>query len=537
MAPGRVGDRPGRRSGAMGVAEVDGPPRNCANALVRELAERRNGRLRQSLRHTPIFTSAVFTAVRVRSSGRARVVVQPESVPDRGPLDLRLQILAFSGWESSDLEAAHSVSSMTSERINRRVIEVVTARMREVPVLVLQGPRSVGKSTVLHQIAQASGAQVLNLDVPAVRRSVLADPSQFVEGPDTAFIDEYQRVPDILDAIKVEVDADFRPGRFLLAGSTRFDALPRSTQALTGRVHFVSILPFSQGELAGVREDFLDIAVTDPQRLATGLGDRLTREEYAELICRGGMPIAVRSPQGRNRWFDDYATSSLERDIAAITSLRRGAELPALFTRLASQTGQVLNVSAAARAVGLDVTTAASYVTLLEHLFLLHRLPAWGRTLRARATASPKLHLTDSGLAARLLRITPARLARLDPASLTEFGHLLESFVVGELLKQASWSEHATTLGHWRTHDGQEVDLILERGDGAVTGFEVKAGRDVQRNDARGLVALRDTLGQQFTAGIVLTTGDTAYRLDDRIYVVPIHHLWAPTPPSRKRRG
>ncbi len=248
------------------------------------------------------------------------------------------------------------------------------------------------------------------------------------------------------------------------------------------------------------------------------------------------MPIAVRSPQSRSRWFDDYATSSLERDVTAITSLRRGAELPALFTRLASQTGQVLNVSSAARAVGLDVTTASSYVTLLEHLFLLHRLPAWGRTLRARAAASPKIHITDSGLAARLLRITPDRLARLDPASLTEFGHLLESFVVGELLKQASWSEHATTLGHWRTHDGHEVDLIVERDDGAVTGIEVKAGRDVQRNDARGLIALRDTLGEQFTAGIVLTTGDTAYRLDDRIYVVPIHHLWQPTPPPRRRK-
>lgn len=425
---------------------------------------------------------------------------------------------------------------VVSERIDRRIVDVVLARLREVPVVVLQGPRSVGKSTVLHQIAEGSGAQVLNLDAPAVRRAVLADPSQFVEGHDATFIDEYQRVPEILDAIKVEVDADFRPGRFLLAGSTRFDALPRNTQALTGRVHFVSILPFSQGELADVREDFLDVAVTDPQRLATGLGDRLTREQYAERICAGGMPLAVRSAQGRNRWFDDYATSSLERDVAAITSLRRGAELPALFTRLAGQTGQVLNVSAAARSVGLDVTTATSYVTLLEHLFLLHRLPAWGRTLRARATASPKVHLTDSGLAARLQRITPGRLARLDPASLTEFGHLLESFVVGELLKQASWSDHATTLGHWRTNDGHEVDLIVERDDGTVTGFEVKAGRDVQRSDTRGLFALRDTLGEQFNAGIVLTTGDTAYRLDDRIYVIPVHHLWRPAPPLKRRR-
>ena len=154
-------------------------------------------------------------------------------------------------------------------------------------------------------------------------------------------------------------------------------------------------------KLAGVREDFLDTAVTEPGRLRTGIGSRLSREGYAERICAGGMPIAVRSAAGRNRWFDDYATTSLERDVTAITSLRRGAELPKLFTRLAAQTGQVLDISAAARAVDIDVTTAGSYVTLLENLFLLRRLPAWGRTLRSRATAYPKVHIVDSGLAAR----------------------------------------------------------------------------------------------------------------------------------------
>jgi uncharacterized protein len=421
---------------------------------------------------------------------------------------------------------------MTDGQVARRVADVVAERMREVPVVVLQGPRSVGKSTVLNQIAREHDATVINLDLPGMRRSVHADPTQFVEGPGTVFIDEYQRVPDILDAIKAEVDADYRPGRFLLTGSTRFDALPRNSQALTGRIHFISILPFSQGELDGVDEDFLDTAVTDPDRLRTGIGTRLSREEYAERICAGGMPIAVRSATGRNRWFDDYATASLERDVTAITSLRRGAELPKLFTRLASQTGQVLNISAAARAVDIDVTTASTYVTLLENLFLIRRLPAWGRTLRSRSTAYPKIHVVDSGLAARLMRITPARLARLDPSALAEFGHLLETFVVGELLKQASWSDNTTALGHWRTHDGQEVDLVVERDDGVVTGFEVKAGRDVERKDASGLVALRDSLRDQFNAGIVLTTGDTAYRLDDRIYVVPIDRLWRTTTPT-----
>ena len=415
---------------------------------------------------------------------------------------------------------------MMPGHIERRVTEVIIDRMADVPVVALQGPRSVGKSTVLNQIARQHGATVINLDLPDVRDAVKADPQRAIGQPGTVFIDEYQRLPEILDVIKAEVDAEFRPGKFVLTGSTRFDTLPRSTQTLTGRIHFVSVWPFSQGELTANRETFLDVAVTEPDRVPTGFGVASTYEEYAERICAGGMPVAIRSSRGRNRWFDDYATSALQRDVAAISSLRRGAELPTLFARLAGQTAQPSNITAAAKSVGLEVSTASTYVTLLENLFLIHRLPAWGRNLRSRATAHPKVHVVDSGLAARLMRLTPDRLARRDPAALTEFGHLLETFVIGELLKQASWSDNATALGHWRTHDGQEVDLVIERDDGVVTGFEVKAARKIERKDASGLIALRDSLGPQFNAGYILTTGDASYRYDDRIYVIPVDRLW-----------
>ncbi len=415
---------------------------------------------------------------------------------------------------------------MIPGHIERRVTEVIIDRMADVPVVALQGPRSVGKSTVLNQIARQHGATVINLDLPDVRDAVKADPQRAIRQPGMVFIDEYQRLPEILDVIKAEVDAEFRPGKYVLTGSTRFDTLPRSTQTLTGRIHFVSVWPFSQGELAASRETFFDVAVNEPDRVPTGFGVASSYEEYAERICAGGMPVAIRSSRGRNRWFDDYATSALQRDVAAISSLRRGAELPTLFARLAGQTAQPLNITAAAKVVGLEVSTASSYVTLLENLFLIHRLPAWGRNLRAHAAAHPKVHVVDSGLAARLMRLTPDRLARRDPAALTEFGHLLETFVIGELLKQASWSDNVTALGHWRTHDGQEVDLVAERDDGAVTGFEVKAARKIERKDASGLVALRDSLGAQFNAGYILTTGDASYRYDDRIYVIPVDRLW-----------
>ena len=401
--------------------------------------------------------------------------------------------------------------------------------MQETPVVALQGPRSVGKSTLLAEIARRLGATVINLDDRLIRNAVASDPAAFVTGPSVVCVDEFQRVPDILDAIKVELDDDLRWGRFLLTGSTRFDALPRAAQSLTGRIQFVSILPFSQGELGGVHEDYLATALNEPAALATGLGATTERLEYAERICAGGMPIAVAtSPTARARWFDTYINLSLQRDAAEISNIRRGAVLPRLLERLAGQTGQILNIRSAGRDVGLETATADAYVKLLEDLFLVQRLPAWGRTLRARAAATPKIHVVDSGLAARLLRLTPARLARLDPATLVDFGHLLETFVVGELLKQASWSDDVAGVGHWRTHDGQEVDLVIEGFDGRITCFEIKASRQVDAHDARGLVALRNTLGDQFNAGFVLGTGDVSYKLDDRIFVTPIDRLWQP---------
>ena len=211
--------------------------------------------------------------------------------------------------------------------------------------------------------------------------------------------------------------------------------------------------------------------------------------------------------------------------------------LPRLMERLAAQTGQVLNVVKAATAAGIEPRSGDNYTRLLEALFLIRRLPAWGRTLRSRTAHSPKLHVVDSGLAAYLLGITPEKLARRDPAALAEFGHLFETFVVGEILKQASWRDDVREVGHWRTHDGHEVDLVAETLDGTVVGFEVKAGREVDKKALRGLIALRDRLGDQFRAGYFLNTGGEAYQIDDHIYVCPVDRLWQSngTPTERSK--
>ncbi|MFM2071956.1 MAG: hypothetical protein RLZZ623_2219 [Actinomycetota bacterium] len=416
---------------------------------------------------------------------------------------------------------------MLTPPIDRRILSIVEDRLAEAPVVVLQGARSVGKSTVLAELARRHDVEITDLDDVVVRARVQASPSDAVRGPSPVCIDEHQHVPELLQAIKAELNRRHDNGRWLLTGSASFWAMPRGTQALTGRVQLLEVMPFSQGELDGVHEDFFDLALADPAALVAARRPVTERDEYERRACRGGMPLAVRATdRQRANFYRSYLGASLARDVLDLSRVRQINVLPRLMERLTAQTGQVLNVVKAATAAGIEPRSADNYTRLLEALFLIRRLPAWGRTLRSRTAHSPKLHVVDSGLAAYLLGITPEKLARRNPSALAEFGHLFETFVVGELLKQASWRDDIRELGHWRTHDGQEVDLVAETLDGTVVGFEIKAGREVDTKSLRGLVALRDSLGDEFRAGYFLNTGSEAYQIDDRIHVCPIDRLW-----------
>lgn len=396
-------------------------------------------------------------------------------------------------------------------------------------MIALHGPRSVGKSTVLRILAQDHGVAVIDLDDIETREAVAGNLALVTGGKAPLCIDEYQRLPDVLDAIKTRLNREgSRPGTAVITGSTRQDALPATAQALTGRLHTVTIWPLSQGELEASDENLLEALRVDPDAaVAQHPTSGTTREDYTARVCAGGLPLAVRrSESARARWFDDFVRQSVERDALELSRVRQRQSLAELLTRLASQTGQLLNITKAAEVIGVERKTAETHLRLLEDLFLVVRLPGWGKTLRSRVSVRPKVHLVDSGLAARLLRLTPAKLATLDPAALTEFGNLLETFVVGELRKQASWLGEHVTLGHWRTSDGTEVDLVTEFDDGQVLAFEVKANQRATAADVSGLQRLRDALGSRFRAGVVFTTGQRTYTHGDRIHVMPIARLW-----------
>lgn len=415
--------------------------------------------------------------------------------------------------------------------VDRRVSELLAHLVDVEPVIALHGPRSVGKSTVLRGFAAREGGSVLDLDDVEVREAVTGNLASVVAGAVPLCVDEYQRVPDVLDAIKARLNREGSlPGTAVITGSTRQDALPVTAQALTGRLHSLTIWPLSQGELAGVRENVLEGLLTDPASTVEQVPTSATgRQEYVSRVCAGGLPLALRrAGAARARWFDDFVRASVERDALELSRIRERQAMADLLAHLTAQTGQLLNVSRAAEAIGVSRPTAEGHLRLLEDLFLLVRLPAWGRTLRSRVSAKPKIHAVDSGLAARLLRLTPDKLAGLDPAALSDFGHLLETFVVGEVRKQASWLDQAVTLGHWRTSGGAEVDLVIEDEDGAVIALEVKANERAPAADFRGLTQLREALGPRFSAGIILTTGRRSYTYADRLHVMPVDRLWTP---------
>lgn len=413
----------------------------------------------------------------------------------------------------------------------RRLGEVVQARLAEEPVIVLHGPRTVGKSTLLNQLAGRLGRAVIDCDDPATRAAVRDDPARFVESDQPVLIDEYQHVPDLLDAIKAQLNRDLRPGRYILAGSTRYATLPEAAQTLTGRVDIIPVLPLSQGEIDNVHETFvarlLDGAGLD---MAPPQASTTTRDEYARRSTSGGMPVALRRPTGRSRsrWFSNYVNLVIDKDVLDISRVRQREMLPRLLRQLAARSGQVLNMAAISGTIGLEKSTAENYIKLLEAVFLVYRLPAWGTTLGSRVTKHPKMHLVDSGVMAWLLNLTPQKIAQAAPAALTEYGHLLETFVVGEILKQASWSDAPVTAGHFRTEAGDEVDLVLERDDGQVIGVEIKAGSRISGEDFRGLRQLKERLGSRLEEAIILYTGEHAYTHDDWITVLPLDRLWAP---------
>jgi predicted AAA+ superfamily ATPase len=371
---------------------------------------------------------------------------------------------------------------------------------------------------------------VTDLDDLQTRGLVEADPALFVgaDRPTPVCIDEFQHVPELLDAIKHELNRGLRPGRYILTGSTRYESLPRAAQSLTGRAHIVTMWPLSQGEINGRRESALDRLLDDPATLVTVEPSSTSRSDYERIVLAGGFPLALerRPGQSRDRWFANFIDLVVSRDVMEIREVRQRQVLPQVLRRLTQQTGQLMNIANIADAVGLGATSVRDYVGLLEAVFLVHRLEPFSRSAANRAIRSPKVHAVDTGLAAYLTGVTEEKLTARDPATLAQFGHLVETFAVNELMKQAGWAARRVAFSHFRTKDQTEVDLVAESSDGSVAGIEVKASGTVKDSDFAGLRLLRDRLGSAFVGGVVINLGQVSYTYEDRLHVLPLDRLW-----------
>jgi predicted AAA+ superfamily ATPase len=394
--------------------------------------------------------------------------------------------------------------------------------MQESRVVALLGARQAGKSTVARMLAsERLPAEYLTLDDEPVLSLASGDPRGFVAGLGRrTIIDEVQRAPELLLAIKSRVDRDSAPGQFLLTGSANLRRIPTVADALPGRVDYLTLWPFTQGEINGRPENLL-------ARLFNGEVPTISdapvgRGKYAELLLAGGFPEArTRGVGGRQRFFDSYVTSIVERDVADTSRVLDPTSVGTLLRLLASRSGSLARYDALARDAGIDGKTAKGHLAVLERLFLVRIRRPWHVNLSQRQVKAPKLYVADPGLLAALIGADARRVSEDDGFA----GAIFETFVATELERQASWSSEPLSFWHYR-EDKREVDVIVERPSGEIVGIEVKASATVRASDFRGLVHMRKRLGRRLVTGVVLYAGEQTLPFGEGLWALPLNALW-----------
>ena len=400
--------------------------------------------------------------------------------------------------------------------VERRADEALS----DTPVVLIVGPRRAGKTTLVKSMGEA-GRTYITLDDQTVLEAARSDPAGFIRGLDRAIIDEIQRAPDLLLAVKKTVDEDYRPGRFLLTGSANVLTLPRTADSLAGRMETLQILPLARAEVERRTPSFLE-------RLFEGKlqnqRNAVVGDDLVQTVLLGGFPeaIARKSERRRRDWARSYLTSILTRDLRNIAEIDKLTELPKFVRLLAEHSGQLVNYSQFGASINVSHKTGQRYVGLLEQVFLIATLQPWFTNALKRIVKTPKLHFLDSGLLASARSLTFDRVK----ANRGTFGALLESFVFSEVLKLMTSSDLRLTPHHFRDRDMREVDIVLERDDGMIAGIEVKASATVKSGDFAGLRALAEPCGDRFAFGAVLYDNTDVVPFGDRLVAAPLSCLW-----------
>lgn len=399
----------------------------------------------------------------------------------------------------------------------RRVEEALL----DTPVVLVVGPRRAGKTTLVRNMEGAE-RQYITLDDKTVLEAALSDPTGFIRGLDTVIIDEIQRAPDLLLAIKKTIDEDYRPGRFLLTGSANVLTLPKIADSLAGRMESIRMLPLARAEIEGKEPAILEQLFAGNLRRPN---EAIVGDDLVKVVLAGGFPEAIirESERRRQDWIKSYLGSILTRDLRDIADIEKLTELPKFVRLLAEHSGQLVNYSQLGNSISVSHKTGQRYVTLLEQVFLIATLQPWFTNRLSRMVKTPKIHFLDSGLLAATRGLTFERIK----ADRNLFGPALETFVFSEIAKLMTATDQRLGAYHLRDKEGREVDIVLERDDGKIAGVEVKASAAVKASDFSGLRSLAAASGDRFAYGAVLYDGTDIVPFGDRLAAVPISCLWS----------
>jgi uncharacterized protein len=399
--------------------------------------------------------------------------------------------------------------------------ERVAIALADTPVVMLIGPRQCGKTTLVRQFVDKE-REYVTLDDDTVLEAARSDPAGFIRGFDLVTIDEVQRAPELLRAIKRSVDSDRRAGRFLLTGSANPLTLPQVSESLAGRMEIVNLMPISRSEISGKKPVFLKTAFTGK---LVKPGKAMIGDELVHAVLAGGYPEMLRRENSRRRqtWARNYVKAIVQRDVRDIAEVEKLDQLPRLLQVLAHHSGQLSNFTQIGGQLGIDDKTTRKYTGILEQLFLVLRVSPWFRYQLKRLIKTPKLHFLDSGLLAALLGLTSERIAK----DRSTFGALLETFVFSEVMKEIAWSEESYTLHHYRDKDQDEVDILVEDERGAMVGIKVKASATVHASDFKGIRKLLEICADDLKLGVVLYDGTKVAPFGDRLFAAPMSCLWS----------
>lgn len=409
----------------------------------------------------------------------------------------------------------------------RHIEALLAEALADTPVVLVNGARQTGKSTLVQALATQDGRRYLTLDDRVVLAAAKNDPAGFIaalNGP--VAIDEIQRAPELFLDIKAAVDRDRTPGRYLLTGSANILLLPELADSLAGRVQTLALWPLSSAEQASQALHNRADALFDGD-LSTQPFPAYSRADLTATLLQGGFPEAAARSSARRRasWFESYLDTILQRDVRDLARLEQLSELPNLLQILATRSATLLNFAELSRSSGLTQTTLKRYFSLLEMLFLVVRIPAWAHNPGKRLVKAPKVFLPDSAMLAWLSDMTPDKLQTLPGLP----GALVETYVATELLKHLAFSQRGLSLWHYRTQADTEVDFVLEDRQGRITGIEVKAGASIDGSSFKGLRHLQDTEPERFQRGIVLYGGSHFVAFSPQLLAVPLSWWWVGT--------